>query len=79
MRAAFIVALDGPFDVTLDSTIHSLDVLDTLMLEATQDLIQLSGTGRAILDRDRARRLGRGAQSLAENAQNDGRRKCLYI
>ena len=38
-----------PFDVTLDSTIHSLDVLDTLMLEATQDLIQLSGTGRAIL------------------------------
>ena len=47
--AAFIVALDGPFDVTLDATIHSLQVLDTLMLEATQDLIQLSGTGRAIL------------------------------
>ena len=46
---AFIVALDGPFDVTLDSTIHSLDVLDALMLEATQDLILLSGTGRAIL------------------------------
>ena len=35
--------------MTLDSTIHSLDVLDTLMLEATQDLIPLSGTGRAIL------------------------------
>jgi uncharacterized protein len=47
--AAFIVALDGPFDVTLDSTIHSLQVLDTLMLEASQDLILLSGTGRAIL------------------------------
>ena len=44
-----LVALDAPFDVTLDSTIHTLDVLDTLMLEATQDLIQLSGTGRAIL------------------------------
>jgi len=47
--AAFLVALDGPFDVTLDSTIHSLQGLDTLMLEATQDLIQISGTGRAIL------------------------------
>ncbi|WP_210381146.1 HutD/Ves family protein [Microvirga zambiensis] len=46
---AFIVALDGSFDVTLDSTIHSLGVLDTLMLEATQELILLSGTGRAIL------------------------------
>ena len=46
---AFVVALDTPFDVTLGSTIHTLDVLDTLMLEATQDLIQLSGTGRAIL------------------------------
>ena len=47
--AAFLVALDGPFDVTLDSTIHSLGVLDTLMLDATQDLIPLSGNGRAIL------------------------------
>ena len=47
--AAFVVALDSPFDVTLGSTIHTLDVFDTLMLEATQDLIQLSGTGRAIL------------------------------
>jgi environmental stress-induced protein Ves len=46
---AFLVALDGSFDVTLDSTIHSLQVLDTLMLEATQDLIQLSGSGRATL------------------------------
>lgn len=46
---AFLVALDGPFDVTLGSTIHSLNVLDTLMLEATQDLILLSGIGRAIL------------------------------
>jgi hypothetical protein len=35
--------------VTVDSTIHSLQALDTLMLEATQDLILLSGTGRAIL------------------------------
>jgi environmental stress-induced protein Ves len=47
--SAFLVPLDGPFDVTLDSTIHSLQVLDTLMVEATQDLILLSGTGRAIL------------------------------
>lgn len=46
---AFLVALDGSFDVTLDSTIHSLRVLDTLMVEATQDLIVLSGTGRAVL------------------------------
>jgi uncharacterized protein len=47
--AAFIVALDGSFDVTLDGTIHSLRALDTLILEATQELIQLSGNGRAIL------------------------------
>ncbi|QRM28057.1 HutD family protein [Microvirga sp. VF16] len=46
---AFLVPLDAPFDVTLDSTIHSLQVLDTLMLEATQELILLSGSGRAIL------------------------------
>ena len=46
---AFVVALDGPFDVTLEGAIHSLQVLDTLILEATQGLIQLSGTGRAIL------------------------------
>ena len=48
-RAAFLIALDGPFDVTLDSTIHSLQMLDTLMLDPTQDLILISGTGRAIL------------------------------
>ena len=47
--AAFLVALDGSFDVTIDSTIHSLQVFDVLMLEATQDLILLSGAGRAIL------------------------------
>jgi environmental stress-induced protein Ves len=46
---AFLVPLDGPFDVTLESTIHSLQVLDALMLEATQELVLLSGTGRAIL------------------------------
>lgn len=46
---AFLVPIDGSFDVTLDSAIHSLQVLDTLMLKATQDLILLSGTGRAIL------------------------------
>lgn len=46
---AFLIAFDGTFDVTLNSTIHSLQVLDTLMLEATQDLILLSGTGRSIL------------------------------
>ncbi len=48
-HVAFLIALDGPFDVTLDSTIHSLQVLDTLMLDPTQDLILISGTGRAIL------------------------------
>ncbi|MFD0462191.1 HutD family protein [Microvirga aerilata] len=48
-ETAFIVALDGPFDVTLDSAILSLQVLDALMLDGTQDLIQLSGNGRAIL------------------------------
>ena len=47
--AAFLVPFDGPFDVTLGSAIHSLQRLDALMLEATQDLILLSGTGRAIL------------------------------
>jgi uncharacterized protein len=46
--AAFLVPLDGSFDVTLDSTIHSLQVLDTLILGATENLILLSGTGRAI-------------------------------
>jgi environmental stress-induced protein Ves len=48
-HVAFLIALDGPFDVTLDSTIHSLQVLDTLMLDPTQDLILISGTGRALL------------------------------
>ena len=47
--AAFIVPLDGSFDVTVDSAIHSLGRLDALMLKETQDLIALSGTGRAIL------------------------------
>lgn len=46
---AFLVALDGSFDITLASTIHSLQTLDVLMIEATQDLILMSGTGRAIL------------------------------
>jgi uncharacterized protein len=47
--AGFIVALDGSFDVTLNGAIHSLQALDTFALEATQELIQLSGNGRAIL------------------------------
>ena len=46
---AFIVAFDGSFDVTLEGEIHSLQVLDALILDGTQDLIQLSGNGRAIL------------------------------
>lgn len=46
---AFLVVLDGSFDVTLGSTIYSLQNLDTLALEATLDLILLSGNGRAIL------------------------------
>jgi environmental stress-induced protein Ves len=47
--SAFIVAMDAPLDVTLESTIHSLQILDTLFLEPTQEMIQLAGTGRAIL------------------------------
>ena len=47
--AALIVPLDGSFDVTLDGTIHSLQALDSLLLEATQELVQLSGNGRAVL------------------------------
>jgi len=46
---AFLMALDGPCDVTLNSTIHSLQPLDTLMIEATRDLILIAGTGRSIL------------------------------
>ncbi|PVE24916.1 hypothetical protein DC522_08325 [Microvirga sp. KLBC 81] len=46
---AFLVVLDGSLDVTLGSTIHSLQRLDTLALEATHDLILLSGNGRMIL------------------------------
>ncbi len=47
--AAALVALDGSFDVTLHSTLHSLQPLDILMLEPTQELLQISGSGRAIL------------------------------
>lgn len=47
--AAFIIPVDAAFDVTLEGTIFSLQRLDTLELGATQDLIQLSGTGKAIL------------------------------
>lgn len=47
--AAFLVVLDGPFDITLAADLHSVERLDTLALEATQDLILLSGTGRALL------------------------------
>ena len=47
--AAFVVPLEGPFDITIGSAIHSLQELDILMLEATQELILLSGSGRAIL------------------------------
>ena len=47
--AAFILALENAFDVTLDGTIHALGRLDALVLEATQDLIGLSDNGRAIL------------------------------
>ncbi|SCX92113.1 HutD/Ves family protein [Microvirga guangxiensis] len=47
--AAALVALDGSFDVTVHSMLHSLQAMDTLMLEPTQDLLQISGSGRAIL------------------------------
>jgi environmental stress-induced protein Ves len=46
---AFIVSLDATLDVTLDSAIRSLQPLDTLILDGTQELIQLSGGGRALL------------------------------
>lgn len=48
-HTAFIVALDAPLDVTLVNAIHSLQVLDTLMLDGTQEMIELSGVGRAAL------------------------------
>jgi environmental stress-induced protein Ves len=47
--AAFITPIDGTLDVTMDRHIHSLQPLDTLCLDATQELIQLSGTGRTLL------------------------------
>jgi len=47
--AAFITPVDGSFDVTLEGIIHALQVRDTLILPGTNDLIQLSGNGRAIL------------------------------
>ena len=45
----FLVPLDGSFDVTLGSNIHSLGRLDALMLEPTQELVLLAGSGRAVL------------------------------
>jgi environmental stress-induced protein Ves len=47
--AAFAVAMDGPLDVTVDGTSHSLQALDTLTLESMQETIQVAGSGRAIL------------------------------
>jgi hypothetical protein len=46
---AFFVVLDGSFDITLNSTVHSLRRLDTLALEATHEPIPLLGNGRMIL------------------------------
>ncbi|KAB0267709.1 HutD family protein [Microvirga brassicacearum] len=48
-RAAFLVPMDSSFDVTLDGVIYSLQCFDTMRLGNTQELIQLSGSGRAIL------------------------------
>jgi uncharacterized protein len=48
-RAAFIVAIDAALDVTVEDEMHSLQALDTLYLESTQDLIQVAGIGRALL------------------------------
>ncbi|WP_230530628.1 HutD/Ves family protein [Microvirga roseola] len=47
--AAFIVAMDAALDVTVGDAIHSLQRLDTLALASTQEIIQLAGSGRAIL------------------------------
>ena len=47
--AAFIVAIDAAFDVTVEDKIHSLQALDTLYLESTHDLIQIAGAGRTLL------------------------------
>jgi environmental stress-induced protein Ves len=47
--AAFIVALDSALDVTMNNAIHSLQILDTLALEPTQEMILLSAEGRAML------------------------------
>jgi environmental stress-induced protein Ves len=47
--AAFIVGLEAPLDISIENGLHSLQALDTLALDPTQELIQLSGAGRAIL------------------------------
>jgi len=47
--AAFIVAMDAALDITIGNAIHSLQILDTLALQASQEMILLAGTGRAIL------------------------------
>ena len=47
--AAFIVALGSPLDVSVEGELVSLRPLDALALDPTQELIQLSGTGSAIL------------------------------
>lgn len=48
-EVAFLIVLDGRMDVTVEREIHSLDPLDTLLLDPLPDLIPLAGSGRAIL------------------------------
>ena len=47
--AAFIVPLDAAIDVTWQGALYTLDCFDTLHLDPAQDLIQVAGSGRAIL------------------------------
>jgi uncharacterized protein len=46
---AFIVPIDSNLDVTVKNELHTLRRLDCLVLDGSQDLIQLVGSGRAIL------------------------------
>ncbi|MBM6593692.1 HutD/Ves family protein [Microvirga pudoricolor] len=48
-RTAFVIPLQGTLDVTLGAQLHALGRLDTLALDGTSDIIQVSGTGNAVL------------------------------
>lgn len=49
IRTGFLVAMDGAINVMLREETYSLDTLDTLAIDARQEPLLLSGSGRAIL------------------------------